>query len=146
MPSTQGQGSDAFPPLRGLWFRLTRVQCDRIQPCSACSLHQIADICHYDLSEAERQPILQAEALKEKDRTITSLREEIASLRGQSVKPEPEDVGGGNAQKIRLPPRSPKKSNQQTHQIHYHGQQEDQVLSGEQGMIGMADDVGNLNL
>ncbi|MCJ1280978.1 hypothetical protein MMC26_000296 [Xylographa opegraphella] len=61
-------------------------QCDRIQPCTACSLHQQADLCHYELTEAERHPILQAEALKGKDREIARLREEIRMLEEQSSK------------------------------------------------------------
>ena len=68
------------------------LQCDRIQPCTACSLHQIAGMCQYDLTEAERQPILQAEALKEKDKAIASLRNELQLLQGQPrVKMEPRD-------------------------------------------------------
>lgn len=67
-------------------------QCDRIQPCTACSLHQIAGMCQYDLTETERQPILQAEALKEKDKAIANLRNELQLLQGQPrVKMEPRD-------------------------------------------------------
>lgn len=68
------------------------LQCDRIQPCTACSLHQIAGMCQYDLTETERQPILQAEALKEKDKAIASLRNELQLLQSQPrVKMEPRD-------------------------------------------------------
>ncbi|KAL8695088.1 MAG: hypothetical protein Q9218_000366 [Villophora microphyllina] len=67
-------------------------QCDRIQPCTACSLHQIAGICQYDLTETERQPILQAEALKEKDKAIAHLRNELQLLQSQAhIKMEPRD-------------------------------------------------------
>ncbi|MCJ1379164.1 hypothetical protein MMC17_002264 [Xylographa soralifera] len=66
--------------------RTRKVKCDRIQPCTACSLHQQADLCHYELTEAERHPILQAEALKGKDREITRLRAEIRMLEEQSSK------------------------------------------------------------
>ncbi|MCJ1436203.1 hypothetical protein MMC27_005581 [Xylographa pallens] len=66
--------------------RTRKVKCDRIQPCTACSLHQQADLCHYELTEAERHPILQAEALKGKDREIARLREEIRKLEEQSSK------------------------------------------------------------
>lgn len=49
-------------------------------------------MCQYDLSETERQPILQAEALKEKDKAIASLRNELQLLQGQPrVKMEPRD-------------------------------------------------------
>jgi len=87
-------------------------QCDRIQPCTACSLHQIADICQYDLSETERQPILQAEALKEKDKTIAHLRNDLALLRGESIKPEPVEhvLPASSNRKLRLPPRAHKRS------------------------------------
>lgn len=68
------------------------LQCDRIQPCTACSLHQIAGLCQYDLTETERHPILQAEALKEKDKVIANLRRELQLLQGQpQVKMEPRD-------------------------------------------------------
>ena len=80
-------------------------QCDRIQPCTACSLHQIAAMCQYDLTETERQPILQAEALKEKDKAIASLRSEIQLLRGQpQVKAEPrdDDISTNSPQSIRM--------------------------------------------
>ncbi|KAL8942820.1 MAG: hypothetical protein Q9216_001435 [Gyalolechia sp. 2 TL-2023] len=72
--------------------RSRKVKCDRIQPCTACSLHQIAGMCQYDLTETERQPILQAEALKEKDKAIASLRSELQLLQSQPrVKMEPRD-------------------------------------------------------
>ena len=64
---------------------LTLAQCDRLQPCTACSLHQIAESCHYELTEAERQPILQAEAIKLKDKEIARLRQENHLLRAQSM-------------------------------------------------------------
>ena len=88
MQNPQGQGTHTTA-----WsWRYTSVlgidasQCDRIQPCTACSLHQQADLCHYELTEAERHPILQAEALKGKDREIARLRDEIRMLEEQSSK------------------------------------------------------------
>ncbi|KAI4205820.1 MAG: hypothetical protein LQ350_000005 [Teloschistes chrysophthalmus] len=52
----------------------------------------IAGICQYDLTETERQPILQAEALKEKDKAIAHLRNELQLLQSQPhVKMEPRD-------------------------------------------------------
>lgn len=83
--------------MRGLSQQVQRpdndmLQCDRIQPCTACSLHQIAGMCQYDLTETERQPILQAEALKEKDKAIASLHNELQLLQGQPrVKMEARD-------------------------------------------------------
>lgn len=70
-------------------------------------MHQIADQCRYDLSEAERQPILQAEALKEKDKAIARLRNEVEILRGHPIKTEPFDdlIPLRSTQKIRLPPK-----------------------------------------
>ena len=58
------------------------LQCDRYLPCSACAQHQIGHECKYDLSESERQPILQAEALKDKQREIDRLKQENEELRG----------------------------------------------------------------
>ena len=54
-------------------------------------MHQIADQCQYDLTENERQPILQAEALKERDREIRRLQGVIQNLQGHSIKTEPLD-------------------------------------------------------
>ncbi|KAL8913238.1 MAG: hypothetical protein Q9171_001885 [Xanthocarpia ochracea] len=72
--------------------RSRKVKCDRIQPCTACSLHQIAGLCRYDLTETERQPILQAEALKEKDKVIAHLRHDLQQLQSQPhIKMEPRD-------------------------------------------------------
>ena len=70
-------------------------------------MHQIADQCQYDLSEAERQPILQAEALKEKDKAIARLRSEVDLLRGNPIKSEPSDdaLSTRLPQKMKLPPK-----------------------------------------
>ncbi len=70
-------------------------------------MHQVADRCHYDLSEAERQPIIQAEALKEKDKAIARLQNELDSLRAYPIKNEPYDelLPYPSSQKIRLPPK-----------------------------------------
>lgn len=120
-----------------------RLQCDRIQPCTACSLHQIAEICQYDLSETERHPILQAEALKEKDRAIASLRNEIQLLQGQSIKSEPYDEFpfGRNSQKIRLPPRVPVNP-ASSHQRRFHnGTLNDSIYFGSPAMASVVEEV-----
>ena len=88
MQVTKGQGSFIRFVLSTSWVRADCWQCDRVQPCTACSLHKIADTCDYDLTESERRPILQAEALKEKDKTIERLQEEIRRLQGRSFKME----------------------------------------------------------
>lgn len=67
------------------------------------------------MSEQERQPILQAEALKEKDKAIAHLQNELQVLRGNRIKEEPldEDDDFDNhhpARKMRLPPRSLKRT------------------------------------
>ncbi|KAL9585054.1 MAG: hypothetical protein Q9212_001744 [Teloschistes hypoglaucus] len=62
--------------------------------CNPCRSRKvkIAGICQYDLTETERQPILQAEALKEKDKAIAHLRNELQRLQSQPhVKMEPRD-------------------------------------------------------
>lgn len=95
-------------------------------------------MCQYDLSEADRRPILQAEALKEKNKVIVSLRNEIALLRGDSTtKFDLDDAALAPQQKIRLPPRSPKASQQKSR----HSQGDDYAFPGESSMIGVADDV-----
>ena len=40
----------------------------------------------YDLSDSDRHPILQAEALREKDKEIARLRQEVATLGGPTAK------------------------------------------------------------
>ncbi|KAL9123878.1 MAG: hypothetical protein Q9217_006735 [Psora testacea] len=125
--------------------RARKVKCDRIQPCSACSLHQIAEICRYDLSETERQPILQAEALKEKDRTIASLRNEVASLRGGSLNAEADERGGAAPQKMRLPPRSPKRLYYQDQNTHQPNPGDDHFFRDEPGVTNIADDFNHLS-
>ena len=42
----------------------------------------------YDLTESERQPILQVEALREKDKEIARLRQEITTLGGPASRTE----------------------------------------------------------
>lgn len=120
-----------------------RFQCDRIQPCTACSLHQIAEICQYDLTGTERHPILQAEALKEKDRAIASLRNEIQLLQGQSIKSEPceEFPYGRNPQKMRLPPRVPvKPANSHPRRFH-NGTLNDSIYFGGPAMASVVEEV-----
>ncbi|KAL9097087.1 MAG: hypothetical protein Q9163_006382 [Psora crenata] len=110
-------------------------------------MHQIAEICRYDLSEAERQPILQAEALKEKDKTIASLRNEIASLRGESGKSDHEDHATTSQKKMRLPPCSPKKPWYQAHpgRRGQNRQADDQDRLEESEMTSIADDLTHLS-
>ena len=100
-------------------------------------------MCQYDLSEAERQPILQAEALKEKDKTIVALKDEIAALRGESVKPEYEEPAGPS-QKLRLPPRSPKKASPDGNSARLLSQGNERNGFAETGIIHMADDVSHM--
>ena len=129
-----------------LFSSLSLSQCDRIQPCTACSLHQIAEHCEFDLSEAERHPILQAEALKEKDKTITQLRNDIAMLRGEPIKVEPADdmITFGQGAKIKLPPRSlpNKKSPRGTQKREYLGEVSDNIYFGSPGMTRVVEEVG----
>ncbi|KAL8839395.1 MAG: hypothetical protein Q9170_001789 [Blastenia crenularia] len=62
-------------------------------------------MCQYDLTETERQPILQAEALKEKDKAIASLRNELQLLQGQprvKMEPHDDDLAADNPHRIRM--------------------------------------------
>lgn len=120
------------------------MQCDRIQPCTACSLHQIAEICQYDLSETERQPILQAEALKEKDKAIAHLQHELAVLRGERIKSEPadEDVGGHGSRKMRLPPRSLKRPLEEDDHPFASESHDGNPFFDNPGLTNVADEVG----
>ena len=89
----RGKSRSVSPILMGCWrSNVDDSKCDRIQPCTACSLHQIAGMCQYDLTESERQPILQAEALKEKDKIIAKLSHKLQLLQGHPhIKMEPRD-------------------------------------------------------
>lgn len=120
-------------------------QCDRIQPCTACSLHQIAGLCEFDLTEAERHPILQAEALKEKDKTIAHLRNDLAILRGEPIKSEPVDdvvSFGQSGPKIKLPPRvSPKKPAALAQKRIYLGEMNNNIYFGSPGMTSVVEEV-----
>lgn len=123
-------------------------QCDRIQPCTACSLHQIATHCHYDLSEFERQPILQAEALKEKDRSILRLRNEIQLLRGQPIKTEPldDDQSGQIRPRMRLPPRIPKRTTTVGQKRFHGGSFDDNIYFGTPGLTSVVQEVSRILL
>ena len=118
-------------------------KCDRIQPCTACSLHQIAEICHYDLSEQERQPILQAEALKEKDKAIAHLQNELQLLRGSQVKNEPldDDFGSHQTKKMRLPPRSLKRNGSHEEQQLQQDGPDANLYLGLPGVTSVVDEV-----
>lgn len=107
-------------------------------------MHQVADQCRYDLSEAERQPILQAEALKEKDKAIARLRNEVEILRGHPIKAEPlEDVQSlRSTQKIRLPPKAPLKPSSLSQRRLHSGVSADGFFFGSPGMTGVIEEVG----
>ena len=144
MQSSEGQGSSCFCQSVATQSSSLSVQCDRIQPCTACALHQIADHCEFDLSEAERHPILQAEALKEKDKTIVQLRNELAVMRGDPIKSEPVDEVisfGQNGPKIKLPPRASAKKPTSTHKREYLGEMSANIYFGSPGMTSVVEEV-----
>lgn len=64
----------------------------------------------YDLSESERHPILQAEALREKDKEIARLRLQIASLGGPTVARFDDSSNEGDPKKRRKSSSLPRKS------------------------------------
>lgn len=106
-------------------------------------MHQIADQCRYDLSEAERQPILQAEALKEKDKAIARLRNELEILRGHPIKTEPVDdrLPLRSTQKIRLPPKGPIKPLCLNRKRLHGGAAVDGMYFGSPGMTNVIEEV-----
>ena len=106
-------------------------------------MHQIADQCRYDLSEAERQPILQAEALKEKDKAIARLRNELETLRGHPIKSEPFDdvVPLRSSQKLRLPPKVPIKPLCLNRKRLHNGGPVDSIYFGNPGMTSVIEEV-----
>ena len=115
-----------------------------MQPCTACSLHQIAEQCQYDLSEAERQPILQAEALREKDKEIQRLRRQIELLGSQSnnsMSPY-QDAAGPSGKQSDSGPKVPKKpANLRQKRLHK-GNLTDSIYFGAPGMTSVIEEVG----
>ena len=107
-------------------------------------MHQIAEICHYDLSEQERQPILQAEALKEKDKAIAHLQNELQLLRGNPIKNEPfdEDFQGHQTKKMRLPPRTMKTDDPYEEQRAQQEGQDANLYLSHPGVTNVVDEVG----
>ncbi|KAI4279492.1 MAG: hypothetical protein LQ337_000193 [Flavoplaca oasis] len=129
--------------------RSRKVKCDRIQPCTACSLHQIAGLCQYDLTETERQPILQAEALKEKDKVIAHLRHDLQQLQGQpQVKTEPWDDDLPINDPFSMPtssiiPAQPLSIRQRRFQG---GTRNDSIYFGTPGSTGVVEEFANLSV
>lgn len=155
MQSSQGQGKSISPQETLIYPPHSSYteccQCDRIQPCTACSLHQIAELCEFDLSEAERQPILQAEALKERDKTIANLRNEMAILRGEPIKAEPTDdnIFARSGQKIKLPPKVTRKASPPPPPLQLHnfsGEMNDNIYFGSPGMTSVVEEVSARSL
>lgn len=105
-------------------------------------MHQIAELCQFDLSEAERQPILQAEALKDRDKQIAQLRNEVAILRGEPIKLEPtDDAPFQSGQKLRLPPRLPRKPTNLAQKRTHLGEMSDNIYFGSPGMTSVVEEV-----
>lgn len=103
-------------------------------------MHQIAECCQYDLSEAERQPILQAEALKERDREIARLRNQVVILGGQPIKVEsPIDEQAGRAS-IAPPKVPPKPANISQRRFH-DGSAEASLYFGTPGIANVIEEV-----
>lgn len=107
-------------------------------------MHQIADQCQYDLSEAERQPILQAEALKEKDKAIARLRNEVEVLRGHPIKSEPADEAPSTRgpQKMKLPPKVAMKPPSLAQRRLQSNATIESMCFGGPGMTNVIDEVG----
>ena len=108
-------------------------------------MHQIADQCQYDLSEAERQPILQAEALKEKDKAIARLRNEVDLLRGNPIKSEPSDDGLSTRipQKMKLPPKVAMKPANVAQRHPQSNASIENMCFGNSSMTSVIDEVGS---
>lgn len=103
-------------------------------------MHQIAECCKYDLSEAERQPILQAEALKDRDREISRLRDQVLILGGQPIKVESsadeQSISPSNAAP-KVPPKPPNISQRRFHD----GTAEASLYCGTPGIANVIEEV-----
>ncbi|KAL9007012.1 MAG: hypothetical protein Q9188_000216 [Gyalolechia gomerana] len=106
-------------------------------------------MCQYDLTETERQPILQAEALKEKDKAIASLRNELQLLQSQPrVKMEPRDDDLAMDPSHRLPMASIASSRPvNVRQRRYQGSMlNDSIYFGTPGTISVVEEFANLSV
>ncbi|KAL8957713.1 MAG: hypothetical protein Q9193_005089, partial [Seirophora villosa] len=103
----------------------------------------------YDLTETERQPILQAEALKEKDKAIASLRNELQLLQGQPrIKMEPRDDDASMEHPHRMPVASIT-SNRPAHARAQHyqaGAPNDSIYFGTPGTTSVVEQFANLSV
>ncbi|KAL8939534.1 MAG: hypothetical protein Q9211_002699, partial [Gyalolechia sp. 1 TL-2023] len=106
-------------------------------------------MCQYDLTETERQPILQAEALKEKDKAIASLRNELQLLQGQPrIKMEPRDDDLAMDPSHRFPVASTASSRPvNVHQRRYQGSMlNDSIYFGTPGTTAVVEEFANLSV
>lgn len=101
-------------------------------------------MCQYDLTETERQPILQAEALKEKDKAIARLSHELQILRSQPrIKAEPrdDDLAAQSPRGIRLSPIALAQSTNGPQRRSRSGSLGDSIYFGTPDMKNVADEV-----
>ncbi|KAI4165965.1 MAG: hypothetical protein LQ342_000396 [Letrouitia transgressa] len=106
-------------------------------------------MCQYDLTETERQPILQAEALKEKDKAIARLSHELQILRSQPrIKAEPrdDDLAAQSPRGIRLSPIALAQSTNGPQRRSRSGSLGDSIYFGTPDMKNVADEFANLSV
>lgn len=86
--------------------------------------------------------------MKEKDKTIAQLRNDLSVLRGKPIKAEPADdivSFGQNGAKIKLPPRSSgKKSNAVARKRDHLAEMSDNIYFGSPGMTSVVEEVGGI--
>ncbi|KAL9042894.1 MAG: hypothetical protein Q9214_003654 [Letrouitia sp. 1 TL-2023] len=112
-------------------------------PCRARKV-KIAGMCQYDLTETERQPILQAEALKEKDKAIARLSHELQILRSQPrIKAEPrdDDLAAQSPRGVRLSPIALAQSTNGPQRRSRSGSLGDSIYFGTPDMKNVADET-----
>ncbi|KAL9615344.1 MAG: hypothetical protein Q9167_000172 [Letrouitia subvulpina] len=106
-------------------------------------------MCQYDLTETERQPILQAEALKEKDKVIARLSHELQILRSQPrIKAEPrdDDLAAQSPRGVRLEPIAVAQSANGSQRQSRSGSLGDSIYFGTPDMKNVADEFANLSV
>ncbi|KAL9604280.1 MAG: hypothetical protein Q9219_000678 [cf. Caloplaca sp. 3 TL-2023] len=106
-------------------------------------------MCQYDLTETERQPILQAEALKEKDKAIASLRNELQLLQGQprvKMEPRDDDISMDSSHRIPVAAIAPTRP-VNIRQRHYQGGMlNDSIYFGTPGSLSVVEEFANLSM
>ncbi|KAL8950063.1 MAG: hypothetical protein Q9222_003886 [Ikaeria aurantiellina] len=106
-------------------------------------------MCQYDLTETERQPILQAEALKEKDKAIAHLQDQLQLLQSQpqvKLEPRDDDYTVNGHQRIPIPSLAPTRPMNVRQQRYHGGVLNDSIYFGTPRITSVMEEFANLSV